>query len=1106
MPPLLELPFTNGLDQGTDPRRTVKFITLDNYVWTKRGMIEKRSGYSSSSIPLSIIGDAYSSVASATITAGGSGWGSIVDVETVGGGGSGFIAFTATVGGIMTLGPLAIANPGYGYTSLPTLKFVGSGTGGAGTLTLTAPSGAGGSLSNIFAIAETPQSDLEVCDGNTVYRLSSEGWIPLGALASKVGVTTTPLPIIGSSAANSSTSLQAINWDVAYANGYACYGFQCFGYAGILVLDAATSAIVAGPPVGVDSPTNAPVVVSDGRYFWIMWADPGAGGGPVAMFVTVDTSFTPPLIGTVTTFETLSSIPAITLADFCWNPVASNLLVGYEISGSNQVTLASFTYDGYGLNDDWTQVATITTVATASNTVIAVAVGASGNTYLAWSYVNSGTLHVYAYQSNTGDVPIYSVATSVTASVSNLTIVETNPSGSEYHVAFTAIDANGVDQVQSFRVSASGFSGVVVSETVTCGLTLGSRAYCPSTGVAHALTYSLAGQGYFISDISGTDTTLTGITQAVPLASINPRVAFTQAANLHADIRYIGSLVTPHVNNSIWQIPVTISSDPGETEALNLQLASIAYDAVPGPPAIEWTSLIYPAGISTVVGVEQVFEANFMAPPVILSVTASGSGPILPGAYAYVATFERVADDGSIIQSPTSLPFTITLTGSAAQIYVLVTTYSIGKSSAASKDIAGAFIVLYRTQAGGTEYTRVSVDPYNFGTGDGSAPNFPTVSAITIVDGNGNIAPNLPLYTEGGVFDNVCPPACSIVTRIRDRIYLTGTPDGFTVYYSDAVQSTGTSNFHDEQTIVIDDDGPITGVGAVDSNTFIFKSGAIYVVYGVEGNNTGSGNTLSNPTKVPTGGIGCISASSIIAVPQGLMFQSARGIELLDRNVTIQFIGEPVKDVTHAEQVVSAIEVPTQYQVRFFLSNGIVAVYSTNTGEWSTFSYPFVAGGPICSTTYQGVVVWASEGPTIQQEIPGQYSDDGNWITSAFETGQITLSEGLQGYRRYKALQLFGQWAGESGVSVSIASDYAPSAAQTNAWTSTQIEAIPGFNGILQLEVRPMIQKAETVQISFADTIPDDTTLTKGIVWESLSFEVVEKQGRYRGLSSSAKG
>lgn len=1147
---LVEFAFTAGLDQGTDPRRTVKLTSLSNYVWNKRGIIEKRPGYQGLTVDVLPTANT-SSVASVTVTSGGSGYTHpLFFVLGTGGGGAGFVGIaSANASGVVTAVTLVGSSaPGYGYTSPPTLLWNepgiggGSGVGAAATVTLTTPSGAAGVLANTYTLCTTPQGQLQVTDGSKVYAYSASegGWEPLGALTN-IAVTTTPTPIfvqtvpVNDASGNAVESIQAINPFVVSCGS----NFVWWPTGPAIVQDQGSGAFIAtnkGVVFGTPGLDVVSQVVTDGvRWTWQFQAGQGGSGQGVqdVSFIPLDsgTAAPPQQIGLGYVFPnpiTDVAIEVDTWFDCVYDIGSSRLIAAYVVHSSSNITFSTWTWDP--IMQVWVASAISGTVGIGSGFTavlgLAVNVGPNtGNIYMTWAWADgSGNVKVTAAM-RTGGVTsssvIYSAPSNhVTNSITNLSVCETS-NGADWHVAFTAIDvlpqAASTNRGFANTIHSVGldFQNDPVTMTITQGCGLATRLY-QQGGRPHALAYNPAALSYVILDLTGVDpwniTIGFAATPATALALINPRVAFGALSNFTTQLymRLRGTMGTLPTVVSLatdeWMIPTTIAPEPGSSALMALQQCVIKYNTPPAQPAIEWTSMSYPGSIPRVVGTNTVHEDNFMQPPTIVAVVGSGSGGLGAGSYTWVATYARINDDGSITESPPSQPWVTSATsGAAAQVFV--TTYGLGglQGGGGDEPITGAYVLLYRSlvNAGDTLF-RASADPFTAG----SAVNDTRYPSVVIGDSasDAQIGSNPQLYTNGGVFQNVCPPACSFKTRIRDRIYLAGTPDQRTVYYSDSIQNTGTTNYHDEQTIVTDDDGPITAIGALDSNTFVFKSDAVYVVYGTEGNDTGANNNLTNPARVPTGGIGCISANSVVEIPQGLMFQSARGIELLDRNLSVTFIGEPVKDVT-VGTVVSALVVATQYQVRFFLSGGAVIVYSTTTGEWSTFSYPHITTGTTSATLNNGLVTWCSVGTTIQQETPSTYSDAGNWITSSFATGQLTLGQGLEGYRRYKALQILGTWNGQCGLTLSISSNYAATPQQVETRSSAQLAQTPGLaDKWLQLEVYPAIPKAEAIQITVTDSPPSPAVLGRGIAWESVTVETYEKTGRYRGLGSASKG
>ena len=72
----------------------------------------------------------------------------------------------------------------------------------------------------------------------------------------------------------------------------------------------------------------------------------------------------------------------------------------------------------------------------------------------------------------------------------------------------------------------------------------------------------------------------------------------------------------------------------------------------------------------------------------------------------------------------------------------------------------------------------------------------------------------------------------------------------------------------------------------------------------------------------------------------GSMFQSAKGICLMDRSLNVTYIGGPVERYTSGGAVItSAVLVPDLSQVRFGLDTGISLVYDLVVGEWAIFTY-----------------------------------------------------------------------------------------------------------------------------------------------------------------------
>ena len=1144
--PIVEFAFTAGLDQGTDPRRTVKLTMLTNYVWTKRGMIERRPGYTT--LPLATYPVATSVVSGFTVTAGGSGYTNGALVLTLGGGGISALGTLVVSAGAVH--GVTLVGVGAGFLATPTAVIDGTGSGAIVTVNLGAPTGGGSAISTVRSLASAASGALQAADNQRLLALDGGSmWTTIGTLPNVV-VTTVPTPLQSQPCQTLSAVSQPANW-----LNVSCAGLNVWWTSDQYVVLAGDGSIIQS--VGtVDTTLPAMAMTTDGTSYVFQFAAVGSNIFSQYLLVTSGTTGARFGMGQFPTYGGGSGFVSVAMPfDAVWNPVSGQLVTAYNVTGSSQITMASwnFTPDGLdasGNSVGWTPGGFTSGIGFAAGsgaaTVKAISLCTSANggwAATAVAYSRSGLLCVdvmavtsATFTNASTGANIYAQPTSVTDDIYNVSIVSTSDvSDLLYTVAFTASTVVGGSGVNSSVNSLLSFDVVADVEfsggwTVTASVSAGTLTVCQALGSrlwaqdgdAHGITYSTAGQTYFVHDFAG-QTAINGSISvpsipALPIATFLGREGFAPLpyGNVaQGVIQKPWGLPVPTASAGVVSVPVTLAPEPAANSLLQVLVATVDYTQVRGgAPSPAGTSLLYPAGIPTMAGDAHAFEAQFMAPPTILAVT-NGGGTLGAGVYTWFATYAKVLDDGSILESLPSAPFTVTNPGGSSYATVYVTQYALNQGIAVSSDpqlnygLYPVTVILYRNaDSNGTTYFRVTEDPFTTVGGSGNAyQNRPFLNAQGYVDGHtaSQIQGNAQIPTAGGVFGNVCPDACTMLAQVRDRIWLAGTPDGATVFYSDAISSAASCNFHDEQTIVLSDGGPVTGVGTIDNNVYIFKADSIFGVYGVEGTNTGVGNTLSTPQKLPTGAVGCISHGSIVSVPEGLMFQSSRGIELLDRSQSIQFIGETVKDVSLGT-VVAALSFPSLYQVRFFGSNGAVIVYSTLAGQWSVFSYRSL---PSAQTTAAAIVngspAWAWKDDfeaTILTETMGAYSDNGSSITSQWTSGWMTLGEGLEGYRRYRSLQVLGTYGGSSDVEIFVSSNYSSSAAQTSLWTSAEIAAIPGFDfNRVQLEVLPLIQRAESVQVSLIES-----SQTKGTVWESLTFEVFTKPGRFRGLAAAARG
>jgi hypothetical protein len=218
--------------------------------------------------------------------------------------------------------------------------------------------------------------------------------------------------------------------------------------------------------------------------------------------------------------------------------------------------------------------------------------------------------------------------------------------------------------------------------------------------------------------------------------------------------------------------------------------------------------------------------------------------------------------------------------------------------------------------------------------------------------------------------------------------------------------------------------GPITAIAPMDDKLIIFKGNAIYYINGTGPDNTASNNQYSQPIFI-TSTVGCMNQQSIVFMPNGLMFQSDKGIWLLSRGLDASYIGAPVEQY-NSGTVESAQNIPETNQVRFILNTGITLMYDYYYGQWGTF----VGVPALSSCIFQGLHSFINKFGGVYQETPGLYVDGSNPVLMQFTTGPIRL-DALQSYQRAYEFFLLGEYVSPHKLQIGILYDYATYPSQT---------------------------------------------------------------------------
>jgi hypothetical protein len=599
------------------------------------------------------------------------------------------------------------------------------------------------------------------------------------------------------------------------------------------------------------------------------------------------------------------------------------------------------------------------------------------------------------------------------------------------------------------------------------GVGLGSKSFFIGSTMYMLMTYGQAYQPtYFMIDSSG---------------NIVGKLAYSNGGG------YITTQILPsvHISGTTASIGylyvdllVPVNKTQGSTKIAGvytqtgINLSAFDFSLVASTVEIGNTMHITGGFLSMFDGLAPVEHGFHVWPEDIAISTSTSGGSITDQVYYYVATYEWTDAQGNIHRSAPSVPMTVTTSGGNAS----TNTINVPMLRLTAK--TNVRIVLYRWSTAQQSYYQVSTV---------ASPNInvPTSDSIAITDklADSSILGNAILYTTGGVVEDIAAPATDVFTLYKSRLFMLDSEDRNLIWFSKQVIEATPVEMSDLLTIYVaptigsqGSTGPITALATMDDKLIIFKSNAIYYLTGQGPDNTGAQNDFSEPVFI-TSTCGTSLPHSIVSTPDGLMFQSNKGIWILGRSMQTEYIGAPV-EAYNSKTVNSAKTIPGTNQVRFTLESEIdCLVYDYYYKQWGTFTNIRA----VSSAIYQDLHTYLNTGGVIVQETIGQYLDGSIPVTLSFQTGWMSLS-GLQGFERLYQITMLANYVSPHLLHVGLAYDY--NSANTQVITISPDNYTPIYGGdslyggentysvgtIEQWRLFPERQKCQAFQISLTES------------------------------------
>lgn len=840
--------------------------------------------------------------------------------------------------------------------------------------------------------------------GQSLYAFSQESdqWLNKGSIYS-AQLETVPLV---------RTSSQQNTVDVAVnSEGLVCTVWEDSNTSSLYqIVDSLTGQVLISNGT-IASGAKIPRVFNIGNYFVITFLI-SITGTPHLQYIAVSTSD----VTSVTAAVDLSVLVSSVSAGYDGQVISDNLYVAWN--GSDGGGAVRVTYIDSNLNQH-------ATTAMAGRNCVTVSVCGDLTTINPTIWVSFNDSSNNGWTASFTNALVAGLAPTqiwTTITVINLTSLATNNINTIYYETSNVYSGGAVRSDYISKVTCTSVGVVGSPSVVVRSLALASKAF-----VLNSTRYMLGVYGgtlqptYFLVDDSG---------------NVVAKIAYSNGGGYPSDQILSNAIVndsTVSIGYRFKDLLTSVNKEQsgaagGIYSQTGINLANITISDAPMVTSEIASSLHLTGGfLWQYDGVKPVEHSFHLWPEDVTVTTADTGGHLSAQIYFHQVVYEWTDSQGNLHRSAPSVPIESDLTGSGTstniitlQIPTLRLTYKTAPNSVR--------LVVYRWSTANQQY-------YQSTSIASPTLNNPAVDTISYVDtlADSSIIGNALIYTTGGVVENIAAPACSGICMFKTRLMVIYAEDPNVIGYSKQVIENVPVEMSDLFTQYV---APTIGaqgstghtkvISAMDDKFLMFKRDAIYYMTGQGPDNAGANNDFSDPVFI-TSTVGCSNAQSLAFIPQGLMFQSDKGIWLLGRDLSTQYIGAPVESLTDGATVLSALTIPETNQVRFTLDTGVTLLYDYYYAQWGSFyGIPAISG-----CLYQNLHTILNSYGLIKQETPGFYLDGSNPVLMSFKTGWLNLN-GVQGYERAYYFYLLGQYITPHKLNILIAYDYNSSPSQSD--------------------------------------------------------------------------
>lgn len=489
-------------------------------------------------------------------------------------------------------------------------------------------------------------------------------------------------------------------------------------------------------------------------------------------------------------------------------------------------------------------------------------------------------------------------------------------------------------------------------------------------------------------------------------------------------------------------------------------------------------------------------EHGFHLYPENIVATPSATGGSIPdGTYQACVVYEWLDNYGQIHRSAASVPVTAVVSagGGNGKVTLTIPTLRLTRKT-------GVNVVIYATEDAGSIFYRVN--PIATPLANDKTTDDVTYEITSIT----SLISNEQLYTNGGILENISAPGCTLLTQFNNRIAYVPSENQNAWGVSKERQEGEPVNFSDALLYKIESKGgEIGAMGVLDDKLIFFKKvDGIYWVTGNGPTDAGTDDDYTKPQAVPSD-VGCNNPNSVVLTPAGLMFKSNKGIYLLDRSLSVTYIGSPVEDFNSLTITGSSL-VPNTNQVRFITSDGSALVYDYLFGQWSTFTNHEGEDCVIWDTRF----VFLKSNGKVYKETPDSFNDDNQAIKLRLVTSWLSMA-GIQGFQRAYRLLILGDYKTDHKLIVKVGYNFNeyftqevtidtgalldnPTYGEDSPYGDSEVYG--GEYRLYQFRIHLKTQKCQSIRFSIEDFQLDN--FGEGFSISNFALEVGAKKGPFK--------